>query len=100
MSISPRGVPPGPLSTRNQSGRSERADGSGLRNPSRGAGDTPALASSRNKVQQEDIGRGQKRVMSGIDTATPGPLPGSPDRGDQVRPVVSGERRADVGNGR
>ena len=97
MSISPRGAPPGPLSTRNQSGRSERADGSGLRNPSRGVGDTPALAASRNKAQQEDIGRNQKRVMTGIDTATPGPLPAPRE---EVRPIVSGERRADVGNGR
>lgn len=87
MSISPRGKPPGPLSTRNQSGRSERADGSGFRNPARGAADTPALATSRNKSQQEDIGRNQARVMTGVDTATPGPLPSAPGAG----------RRAEMG---
>jgi hypothetical protein len=101
MSLSPRNNPPGPLSTRNQSGRSERADGSGLRNPARGAGDTPALATSRSKALQEDVGRNQARVMTGVDTATPGPLP-APRQ--SVRPVgrapATGERRHDVGNGR
>lgn len=81
MSISPRGRPPGPLSSRNQSGRSERADGGQLRNPARGAADTPALATSRSKALQEDVGRNQARVMSGVDTATPGPLPSAPEAG-------------------
>lgn len=73
MSISPRGAPPGPLSTRNQPGRSERADGSGMRAASRGVADTPALAVSRSKAQQEDVGRNDSRVRTGI-SSNQGPM--------------------------
>lgn len=81
MSISPRSRPPGLLSSRNQSPRSERSDGSGLRNPARGASDTPASAAARNKALQEDVGRNQARVMAGVATPTPAALPAAPGQG-------------------
>lgn len=66
MSINPRSVPPGPLSTRNSTARSERADGGGLGNPARGVGDTPAKAASRSKALQEDVGRADRRLRGGV----------------------------------
>jgi hypothetical protein len=65
------------LSTHNQSARSARADGGHLREPGRGAADTPASAATRSKVLQEDVGRADRRMMSGVSTATPAPLPAS-----------------------
>lgn len=88
MSISPRNAPPGPLSTRNQPGRSERADGSGMRSATRGKADTPALALSRSKAQQEDVGRNDSRVRTGI-SGNPGPMtPLAQPVGGPVMPTV------------
>lgn len=96
MSISPRNAPPGPLSTRNQPGRSERADGSGMRAASRGVADTPALAISRSKAQQEDVGRNDNRVRTGI-SGNQGPM--SPLVAT-VRPVGAPPVDRSLGRGR
>ena len=88
MSISPRNTPPGPLSTRNQPGRSERADGSGMRAASRGNADTPALAISRSKAQQEDVGRNDSRVRTGITSNQGAMTPLAQPVGGPVMPTV------------